>query len=196
MEHLRSYILRGLLAIIPIMLTVAAIRLLYVLIDKRVMGFLENFIEVRQIPGAGILLVLVCLYLVGLIVSNVIGRQLFRLIDHIGRRIPIVDAVYHVGRQLSESLSDAGKKNAFQKALLIDWNNSGMWTVAFVTGNIIDQKTGEKMLKVFVPKVPNPATGYIFIIKESAAIDPGWTVEEALKMIVSAAIISPDAIKR
>ena len=51
--HTRTYILRGLLAIIPLLLCFLAIKLLYVLIDKQVMKFLSQFVDIRQIPGLG-----------------------------------------------------------------------------------------------------------------------------------------------
>ena len=191
LQHARSYIFRGLLAIIPLLLSILAVKLLYVLIDKRVVAFIEDFVPVRHIPGLGILLVLVCLYFIGLTVSNVLGRQVFHLIEHVTKRIPVIKAIYQVGKQLSESLSITEGKQAFQKALLIDCNNSGVWTVAFVTGTIKHQSTGEEFYRMFVPTVPNPTTGFIFLVKPSQTVDPGWTVEEALKMVVSAGIISP-----
>jgi uncharacterized membrane protein len=194
-QHLRSYIFRGVLAIIPIFLSFLAIQLLYVLIDKKVMAFLGKFIEVRQIPGLGILLVLVCLYFIGMIVSNIAGRGIFRFIDRIGHGIPLIKAVYQVGKQLSESLSNVEGKQVFKKALLVDCNGNGVWAIAFVAGPIMDQRTGENLYRVFVPIVPNPTSGLIFIVKESQTIDPGWTVEEAVKMVVSAAVISPAEIK-
>ncbi len=195
-QHLRVYIFRGLLAIIPIFLCILAIRLLYVLIDKQVMVFLNHFIEVRQIPGLGILLVLVSLYLIGMIVSNVIGRQFLHLIDRISQRIPVIKAIYQVGKQLSQSLSGDKDKQAFKKVVLVDWNGKGVWVIAFVSGRIVDQRTGEAMMRLFMPHVPNPTTGFIFVAKESETIDPGWTMEEAVKMIVSAAIISPNEIRK
>ena len=163
--HARSYIFRGLLAIIPLVLSVIALKLLYVLIDKQVVAFIENFISIRHIPGLGILLVLIVLYVIGLIVSNVLGKQLFVFIERITERIPIIKAIYQVGKQLSESLSVTEGRQAFQQALLIDCNNSGVWTVAFVTGRIKDQNTGEELLRMFVPTVPNPTTGFIFLFK-------------------------------
>ncbi|MBF0619408.1 MAG: DUF502 domain-containing protein [Candidatus Omnitrophica bacterium] len=195
-QHIRSYIFRGLLAIIPIFLSYLAIKLLYVLIDKRVMALLDQFIEIRHIPGMGILLVLVCLYLIGMIVSNIVGKQLFRFIDGIGHRIPIIQTIYQVGKQVSESLSVAGDKQSFNKVLLVNWNGNGIWAIVFVAGDIIDQRSGEKMYRVFMPHVPNPATGFVFLVKESQTMDPGWTVEEAIKMVISGAIVSPAEIKK
>jgi uncharacterized membrane protein len=194
-QHFQRNVFRGLLAIIPIGLSIMTIMLLYGLIDKKVMGFLDKFVEVRWIPGLGILLVLICLYLIGIIVSHYLGRNLFRFIENVSRNIPIIQTVYQVGKQLSDGLSDMKGVSAFKKAILVDWNNSQLWTVGFLMGEMQDQNTKEIFLRVFVPNVPNPATGLVFLVKPAQTLDPGWSVEEALKVIVSAGIISPAELR-
>lgn len=194
--HVRVNIIRGLWAIIPIFLSFLAIQLLYVLIDRQVMVFLGKFIAVRQIPGLGLLLVLISLYLIGMIVSNVVGRRFFHFIESVSQRIPVIKAIYQVGKQLSQSLGSGDEKQAFKKILLVDCNGNGVWGIGFVAGRMVDQRTGESLYRIFMPTIPNPTTGLIFLVKESATIDPGWTIEEAVKMILSAAIISPGEIKK
>ncbi len=194
--HIRIYILRGLLAIIPLLLCITAIELLYRLIDKQVMRFLAQFIDIRQIPGLGILLLLITLYIIGLIFSNVLGRQIFKFMDNVTERIPIIKFIYGVGKQISDTLSITDpQKQAFKKAVLVNAFNDNGWMLGFITGSIKDQNGGE-LFKVFVPTAPHPLTGIIFIVKPSQALDCGWTVEEALKMIVSVGIISPEEIKK
>lgn len=194
--HIRIYILRGLLAVIPLLLCITAIELLYRLIDKQIMRFLAQFIDIRQIPGLGILLLLITLYIIGLIFSNVLGRQIFKFMDNITERIPIIKFIYGVGKQISDTLSITDpQKQAFKKAVLIDSFSGKGWMIAFLIGTIKDQN-GEELFKVFVPTAPHPLTGIIFIVKSSQILDCGWTVEEALKMIVSVGIISPEEIKK
>src|SRR5271170_2656402 len=116
--HIRMYMLRGLLAIIPLLLCITAIRLLYFLIDKQIMRFLAQYIDIRQIPGLGILLLLISLYFIGLIFSNVVGRQIFSFIGNITERIPIIKFVYSIGKQISDTLSMTDPhKQAFKKAV-------------------------------------------------------------------------------
>jgi uncharacterized membrane protein len=194
-NHIRGYILRGLLAIIPLLLCITAIRLLYLLIDKQVMRFLAQYIDIRQIPGLGILLLLISLYFIGLIFSNVLGRQVLKFIDNITERIPIIKFIYGVGKQISDTLSMSDpQKQAFKKAVLVNTFNGNGWMVGFVTGSIKDQN-GEELLRVFVPSSPHPLTGIVFIVKPSQTLECGWTVEEALKLVVSIGIVSPEAIK-
>ncbi len=195
-DHLISYILRGLLAIIPLLLCVVAIRLLYVLIDKQVMKFLEQFIDIRQVPGLGILLLLICLYFIGLIFSNVVGRQIFKIIDYLADRIPFIKFIYGIGKQISDTFAVADpQKQAFQKAVLVNIFDGKGWMLAFITGSLKDQE-GAELLKVFVPTAPHPFTGIIFVVKPSQVLECGWSVEEAIKMVVSVGIISPGQIRK
>ena len=198
-KHLRIYIFRGLLAIIPLLLTVIAITLLYKLIDKRVMSFLEDItpdIHIRQIPGMGILLVLLSLYLIGIIVSNVVGRQVLYFIGRVSEKIPFIKFIYQIGKELSESFSAASDKQAFQKVLLVKSVTPHGWVVGFLTGTVKDNATEEELLRILIPATHNPLLGYIVLVKSDQTRDPGWSVEETLKAMVSVGIIFPAEIKK
>jgi uncharacterized membrane protein len=189
LEHLRKYFFQGLLAVIPLMICAVAVYLLYVLIDKKVMRFLDNFIEIRQIPGMGILLLFVFLCLIGMIVSNFFGKQLFKFIENISVRIPMINTIYGLGKQLTISLDT--KNHAFKKAVLVKFNGQELMMPGFVMGSMADKNTKEEMLFVYIPTVPTPMGGFLFTVKASQVVDPGWTVEECLKVIVSMGIIAP-----
>jgi len=194
LKHLKTYMLRGLLAVIPLALTALAIQILYTVIDRRVTGLVEKFIGF-SFPGFGVILLLVVLYLLGLIVSNVVGRQLFRLVEGIANRIPLVKTTYNVGRQLSSTLS-LPERQVFKRAVLVEYLKSGMWTIGFVTGTLIDKRNNnEVLLKVFIPTPPNPISGTMIVVRESQTRDPGWSVEQALKAVISGGVISPAELK-
>jgi len=194
LKHLRSYIFRGVLAVIPLALTAFAIKILYSAIDKRVTGLTAEVIGF-SFPGLGILLLVAALYSLGLIVSNVMGRQIFGLLDRIANRIPLVKTTYNVGKQLSGSLS-LPEKQVFKRAVLVEYLKPGIWTIGFVTGKIIDNThDGETLLKVFIPTPPNPISGTMVVVKESQTRDPGWSIDEALKAVISGGVIGPTEIR-
>jgi uncharacterized membrane protein len=191
--HFRRYIFRGFLALIPITLSVLAVNFLYRTIDERLHVLLERFLGI-WFPGMGILLTVVALYLVGLIASNIIGRQFFRLIDRIADRIPLIRTTQKIGRQLADTLL-LPEKQVFQKAVLVPYLKSGIWTLGFVTGKLKDMENKDEcILKVFIPTPPNPLSGTMVLVKESMTRDPGWTIEEAVKTVLSGGIISPPAL--
>jgi len=158
------------------------------------MGWLYDLIGFK-IPGLGILLVAIVLFLVGWLASRMVGRQLFHWLERIMSRIPLINTTYQIGKQLSDTLS-LPEKHVFRKVVLVDYLKPGIWTIGFVTGSVIDRKNNnEKLLKVFVPTPPNPTSGTMVVVKESETRDPGWTVEEAMKAVISGGIIGPTEIK-
>ena len=193
LTHIQTYIFRGLIAIIPLALSYLALQFFYLEIDKRVVGWLNRFIGF-SIPGLGILLVLIFLCFLGFVASNVIGKKIFGLIEQITNRIPIIKTVYQVGKQVSLTLSLPEKK-IFQRVVLVEFLKPGYWTLGFVTGTLIDRTTNEHLLKIFVPTAPNPTSGWFVLAKESQTRDSGWSVEEAMKTIISGGIIGAEEIK-
>jgi uncharacterized membrane protein len=193
-RHMKTYMVRGLLAIIPLVLSILVIQILYINIDRRVVGLLDRTIGF-SFPGLGIILSLASLYLLGLIASNIVGKKIFSLIGKVTERLPFIKTTYQVGKQLADSLS-LPEKQVFKRAVLVDYLKPGIWTIGFVTGQIIDRiNNDEVLLKVFVPTPPNPTSGTMVIVRESETRDPGWTIEEAIRAVVSGGIIGPTEIK-
>jgi uncharacterized membrane protein len=192
--HLKTYILRGFWAIIPLALSFVAIRFLYTSIDQRVTKLIDRIVGF-SLPGLGILLLLFTLYLLGLVASNVIGNRFFALVERITDRIPVIKTTYRIGRQLAVTFT-LPERQVFKRAVLVEYLKPGMWTIGFVTGTLVDQqRKGETLLKVYVPTPPNPTSGTIVMVKESETRDPGWSIEEAMKSVISAGIIGPQEIR-
>jgi uncharacterized membrane protein len=189
--HIKKNIIRGLLAIIPLGLTFFAVKILYTTIDQNAVKLGDQLFGF-SFPGLGILLVLVSLYILGIIASNVIGKKAFNLIEKISNYLPLVKTTYKVGQQLVGTFS-LPEKQVLKKAILVEYLKPGMWTTGFVTGKIVDRKNpDERLLKVFIPTPPNPASGTMVIVKESQTRDPDWSTEEALKAVMSVGIIGPE----
>lgn len=192
-NHVKVQVVRGLLAIIPIVLSLLVLRFLYLAIDIRIMKILYQFIGFN-IPGLGILLVIVLLYLTGVAASNLIGRRILKTFDKLMNAIPLVKSTYKVGRQVANVLSIQDKR-IFKRAVLVEYLKPGIWTVGFMTGVVVDRKNNnEKLLKVFVPTPPNPMSGTMVLVRESQIRDPGWTVEQAIETVVSGGLIGPEEI--
>ena len=194
LTHLRRHVIRGILAIIPLALTIFAVMLLYNMVDRKVTRLVEQLIGF-SFPGMGIIITVSILYLIGLTASNVLGKQIFSLIEKVTDRIPLVKTTYKVGRQLSSTLS-LPEGQVFKRAVLVNYLKPGIWTIGFVTGTIIDRtNNNETLLKVFIPTPPNPTSGTMVLVRESETRDPGWSIEEALQAVVSGGIIGPTEIQ-
>ena len=84
----------------------------------------------------------------------------------------------------------------FKRAVLVEYLKPGMWTIGFVTGVVIDRNNSDEMLlKVFIPTPPNPTSGTMVVVRDSQTRNPGWSIEEAMKAVISGGIIGPTEIK-
>jgi len=108
-RHIRTYIFRGLLAIVPLALCFFSVKILYTTIDRRFTPLVEQVVGFT-FPGLGILLVLATLYVLGVVTTNVVGRQFFGTIERIANRIPLIKTIYQLERQLAVTLSVPDKK--------------------------------------------------------------------------------------
>jgi len=192
-KHLKTHIFRGLLAIIPIGLSYLVIRFFYLTVDTRITKLIDNWLGFR-IPGLGILLVLISLYILGLAASNWAGRKAFGLIDLVTARIPLIKTVYTLGKKLAEALA-LPEKGAFKRVVMVEHFRPGVWSVGFVTATMRDREDkGEDMVRVFIPTAPNPTSGFVVMLRASQVREVDWSVSEAMNSIISGGMVGPEEI--
>ena len=206
-KKIQQYLLTGLISIIPIYLTYWIIKNLFLFFSGPggiIVGlFLPDFINQNFEFGGitllsllqkilGFILTIASLYFLGLIISNVFGKKLYKLFESLLEKIPFVNKVYKSIKQITASLSGANSK-AFQKVVLVEYPRKGLWTIAMVTGETLDDKD-EKYYNIFVPTTPNPTSGYLLFIKSTETKKLDISVEEGLKIIVSGGMISPEKL--
>jgi uncharacterized membrane protein len=191
-RHIKTAVFRGFLVLLPLALSFIVLRFVYLAVDQRVAGLLEKWIGAK-IPGLGLLLVLVVLYLLGLAASNLVGRRLFAGVDRISDRVPLVRTTYKLGKQLGNAFSSPGSGH-LKRVVLVEQFRPGVWSVGFVTGHMTDGKTGEKLVRLFLPQGPNPTSGFMIIVRESEVRPIDWTVPEAMNAIISGGISGPDQL--
>src|SRR5688572_2888166 len=147
--HLRKFIIRGVLALIPIALPAIALYVLYDFIDRRIVVLVDKTLHVN-FPGLGLVLLFVVLYVVGLVASNIFGKRLLGLLEQFTEHIPGIGTIYRMGKQLSGTLAKTSDQSMFRRPVLVPYAAPNQWQIGFVTG-AVRSKTGEQMLKVFVP---------------------------------------------
>ncbi len=190
-NHIGRHVFRGLLAIIPVGLSYLVVRFFYLAVDARITGKIEQWIGYR-IPGLGFLLVGISLYLLGLAASHWAGRRAFGLIEWISARIPFIKTIYTLGKQLADALS-LPEKQAFKRVVMVEHFRPGVWSIGFVTATLPDpEEEGHKLLRLFIPTAPNPTSGFVITVKESQVRETGWGVPEAMNLIISGGMVSPE----
>ncbi len=194
---LKNYFLTGLLVILPIFITVYVILSLIRAMDA-ILKYIpakylpETYLQIH-IPGLGLILVVILVFVVGLLTRNFIGRKIVQLGENIVDRIPLVRVLYTGVKQLLEPLF-LQKTNAFKRVALIEYPRRGVHVIGFVTGESkgeVQSKTSKDMMNIFVPTTPNPTSGFYILIPEDEVVYLNMSVEDAFKLIISGGIVSP-----
>ena len=189
LQNLRSKLFAGLATLIPVMLTFYFLRFLYVSLDKISAPLVKEYLE-WEIPGVGILFTLVFIYLLGLAVTNFLGKKILSIGEKIVDRVPLVNTIYTTLKQLTDTFAK-NSLEAFEGAVYIQYPRQGLWTIAFVSGESKNE-IGTPYFHLFVPTTPNPTSGYFLMIPKTDTVPAGMTVEEGLKTIISGGMLAPD----
>ena len=194
---MKKYFITGLLIWIPLVITIWVLKVIVDVLDQSLLLLpvslqTENWLGVH-IPGLGAILTVVIVFLTGLFATNFFGAQLIELWHEILHRIPVVNSIYSSVKQISDTLfSSSGQ--AFRKALLVQWPQEGMWTIAFLTGTPgggVAKHLPPDSVAVYVPTTPNPTGGYFVIIARKNVIELDMSVDQALKYVISMGVVPP-----
>jgi uncharacterized membrane protein len=74
--------------------------------------------------------------------------------------------------------------------VFIDFPQKGMKSLGFITRELCDT-SGRKLYIVYIPTVPTPTGGFMEIVDESHITRTGMSLDEALRMIISAGTVIP-----
>ncbi|MEC9437112.1 MAG: DUF502 domain-containing protein [Candidatus Neomarinimicrobiota bacterium] len=184
-QIIKRRILAGLIALMPIMATYWIIRLLFDFLNRLAEPLLK--LVGIEIPGLGIILTILFIFIIGLFVTNVLGRTILKWSEIVVARVPIVSTIYNSIKQITGAFSGSAAKS-FQRVILIEYPRKGLWTMAFVT-NESKNKKGDIFYHLFVPTTPNPTSGVFIIVPKKDAIHPDISVESGLRTIVSGGIL-------
>ena len=191
LRKLRDIVIAGLVVTVPIGLTIWIFAWLFTQIDQLLRPFVKDIFG-HQIIGVGFGVVVVLVLVVGSIATNVIGKRIVSWGESMLAKIPISRTVYEGIRQIIQSFSD-NEKTGFLHVVMGEYPRKGIHTIGFITNEHIDE-TGRKLVNVFIPTSPNPMTGFVQILDDSEVIRTTLTVEEALKMVISAGRMSPKEV--
>ena len=202
---LRDKLIVGFFVILPIAITFWILHLLYTWIngplDRVIQIFIFHhlipgssyFIEHHEgsIPGAGFLLTLALLIIVGVLVENWLGKKLLIFIDSFLQRVPVVRPIYGSIKQAFEAFQSIGGSNSssFRQVVYVPYPFGKARLIAFVT-NRVTRPDGTVDCYLFLPTAPSPLTGFVIILPENELIPCELTVEQATKLILSFGLVS------
>ncbi len=195
-KFLRKYFVTGILVLLPLIITAYIVVFVFNLVDARLRNLIWTYTHYR-IPGAGLLTFLLLCFLTGVFVQNVVGRSLLKWGEAVLRRIPVVKSIYSASKQVMEVFA-SDRNEAFQKVVLVEFPRRGSFMIGFLTGVApvsVKQQVEEDLWNVFVPVTP-PGHGYLLMLPRRDISILDMSVEEGLKLVLSAGITSSPSYLR
>ncbi len=174
-SHVTRCLLAGLVALLPI--GGAAVSIVW--LEATLSGsWLRE--QPFYVPGLGLLLALLAVYLVGLCVTTFVGRFLWRRMDRLLERLPLLGELY---QSLKEVLGyDTSRDRFFRGVVLVEAD--GGHEVGLVTGETT-VAGGAVRATVFVPGSPNPGNGRLLLVPKERLVPIDVRAADALRALVS-----------
>jgi uncharacterized membrane protein len=163
------------------------------LLDVLPAGVHPNTYLPFAIPGLGALVTVTLILFLGILTRGVATRRFLAAWENIFVKIPIFRGVYTAVQKLVQTF--LGQSENSRQVVMIEYPRKGIYTVGFAMGRAwreLENKQNAQLVNVFVPTTPNPTSGF-YLLVPTAEISPlDMTMEEALKLITSGGLITPD----
>ena len=196
--RLRGYFITGILVTAPISITIYLTYLFLTAIDSQVAKFFPQswynaLYGNTVIPGFGLIIAIIFFIIIGWFATNILGRFFIRIAEYIVHRMPVVSKLYGAIKQIFETIMTS-QSQAFREVVMLEYPRKGSWSIGFVTGvteGEVQRITAQETVNVFVPTTPNPTSGFLLFVPKKDLKYLDMSVEEGVKMVVSAGIITP-----
>jgi len=193
---LRRYLVAGILIWLPILATVWVVSFFIHIMDETLLllppAYRPQALMGFALPGLGAVFAFVVVLLTGLLVTNLVGRQLVALWEELLNRIPIVRSVYGGVKSFAESVFS--QSNSFRKVVMIQYPRQGIWSIGFMTAEDVPEislKLGTQHCSVYISSALNATAGYLVIVPRSEVTELDMSVDSAMKMIITCGVVVP-----
>lgn len=179
--------LKGLLTLLPITLTLY----LLVWIATRTEGALSEplrnlFPTIFGIPGAGFLLAILLVFLVGLLVNSYVTRRFVEWLEHKLDRLPIVRAIYSPIRDVTQLF--AHKDGEAQRVVMVQLETGGIEFMGLVTrdqfNDLPPATVPPTSVAVFIP-FSYGMGGFTVLVPKARVRETSLPAERAMQLAIT-----------
>ncbi len=185
MRKFWNTVLKGLVAILPIGLTVYVVYWLAVSAERLFSRVIKLVIpEAAYWPGLGLLVGLVTLYFVGLAVNAYFVNRVLRISDQLFARIPVVKTIYLAIRDFTRFFPSSGQASDLRRVVLVPFGPGKI--IGFVTAesdSMLRRSTpaGDDMVAVYLP-MSYMVGGYTIFMPREQVETTALSVEEGMRI--------------
>src|SRR5512137_3076122 len=192
MRKIWNTALKGLVAILPLGLTVYVIYWLAVTAEQLFSGVIKVFVpEPYYWPGLGLLIGLVVLYFVGLAVNAYFVGRALRMSDALFARIPVVKTIYLAIRDFMRFFPSSGQGSDLRRVVLVQFGPGKV--IGFVTAESDEMLRRERQdvdtVAVYLP-MSYMVGGYTLFVPRDLVEPTALSVEEGMRIALMGGVRS------
>ncbi|MGE0580599.1 MAG: DUF502 domain-containing protein [Steroidobacteraceae bacterium] len=186
MSQLGRILLKGLVAILPIGLTVYLIYWLGVTTETLLSGPIRWFVPDREyVPGMGLVAGFIVLFIVGLLVNAYVVRRSMHVVESLVMRVPVVKTVYGALRDVTKLVNTSGRKSELERVVMVEFGPGRV--MGFVTqehATLPGSGTNDDLVAVYLP-MSYQIGGYTVYLPRSRIEPIDLTVEAAMRVVLT-----------
>lgn len=189
MKTVGRLLAKGLLTILPIVLTVYFIYWLGVTTESLLSGLLKVWLPAEiYVPGMGLVAGFVVLIVIGLLVNAYVVRRVITFSESLILRIPVVKTVYSAVRDLTGLMKMGEKSGELQRVVMVQFGPGKV--IGFVTQEnamLPGLGSDEELVAVYMP-MSYQIGGYTLYLPRDRIEPTDLTVEAAMRIVLTGGI--------
>lgn len=187
MRHLNQIFFKGLIVVMPITLTFYLLFWASVKVESLFGSSLAWLLgQELYIPGLGIVVTVLLIFLVGLLVTNYFTAKFFNWFTRILERVPLIKVIYNPLRDLMALIPGGNTaKNKPQRVVLVPLPAMGLNVLGLVTREELEELPGHNLVSVYIP-LSYMLGGFTVLIERDKVQKVDMPVDQALKLSVTA----------
>ncbi len=192
---LKVRLITGLFVTLPAVITAWILWLFWSGIDDVFSPMYTRMIG-RSVPGLGFLTAVAIILLMGIVARNVAGRRILAWAEALMVKLPVFGRLYPSVKILLDAFSPE-RRSSFKAVVLVQHPREGEYAFGFVTAELVVETAGGKteMVTAFVP-TNNLYLGEVVMVPRADILPTGLSVEEGIRIILSAGTATPPRLPR
>lgn len=195
MRRLWNTFLKGLVAVLPVTLTVYLVYWLGSTAESILSGPLRALLPAdRYWPGLGLVVGFLLVLLVGVLVNAYMVRYLLRIGESFLARIPIVKTIFGAFKDITQFLPAGGKERDLKRVVLWRWGSAQL--LGFVTEEHVSPRLfggdSSGIVAVYFP-MSYQIGGYTLYLPVEELTETDLSVQEAMRMALIGGVTSAGA---
>jgi uncharacterized membrane protein len=190
MRFLRQVFLKGLIAVLPVALTIYLVVWLARGFESILGGMIQAVVpEEYYVPGLGVVTGILLVFAVGFMLEAWFTRQLWQLGERLLNRMPLVRAVFGAFKQIVSYLGSGAGPTGSQ-AVLVSLHGGEARMLGLVTSeslDFLDDPGHEEDIAVLLPW-SYQVGGITVFVPRSAVERVNLSAQEALKLVLTGAV--------